>query len=354
VRDFWQHLPPGGVRSIALGSLEHAFQLWLADQKYPGLGLDWPCLQGHLEHGSALLMLDNVDEVPPIRKTDDNPWYPREMLLTGLAEAVAIWTKAGNRVLVTGRPYGLNAEQQRKLALQPAPILGLDQELQSLLVRRWFRRLKEDHGLGLETADAMIEHIHVERGLDDPAVNPLLLTAMCIIYDEGKRLPHDKYTLYDRIVDTVLHKRYVGREGIDPIRGRLAVVALGMHTGGSLNRSGQRPARQSRDMVHGDVTKNGRRSQTPSKSDTQLFEGGKSAIKRPSDQKCPIVPLLSQPESGPEDPVIRCPKVRVSDFIGIFCYGIVRATSGKTRPPSRGPVRNHTRRTLHDLSVESS
>jgi len=239
LRDFWQHLPPDGIRSIALGGLERALECWLADQQYPGM--NWPCLKGHLEHGSALLMLDGVDEVPPTRKTDGAEWYPREMLLTGLAEAVASWTEAGNRVLVTSRPYGLNSEQQRKLALSPAPILGLDQELQALLVRRWFLRLKEDHGLGRETADAMIDHIHVERGLDDLAVNPLLLTAMCIIYDEGMRLPHDKYTLYHRIIDTVLHKRYAERERIDVIRGRLAAVALGMHTGEALGQQRETP-----------------------------------------------------------------------------------------------------------------
>jgi hypothetical protein len=239
LRDFWQHLPPNGIRSVGVGSLEHALELWLTDQKYPAM--NWTCLKGHLEHGSTLLMLDGVDEVPLIRRTNDDEWYPREMLLTGLAEALVTWTNVGNRVLVTSRPYGLNSEQQRKLALPHAPILGLDQALQALLVRRWFVRLKEDRGLGLETADAMIEHIHVERGLDDLSVNPLLLTAMCIIYDEGKRLPHDKYTLYDRIVDTVLHKRYAGRERIDPIRGRLAAVALGMHTGEALGQQRSTP-----------------------------------------------------------------------------------------------------------------
>lgn len=76
---------------------------------------------------------------------------------------------------------------------------------------------------------------------DDLAVNPLLLTAMCIIYDEGKRLPYDKYTLYDRIIDTVLHKRYAGRESIDVIRGRLAAVALGMHTGEALGQTREAP-----------------------------------------------------------------------------------------------------------------
>ena len=119
--------------------MEQALEQWLADQDFPGL--NWPCLKAHLGHGSALLMLDGVDEVPPVRQADGEEWYPREMLLAGLAESVARWTKAGNRVLVTSRPYGLNAEQQRRLALPPAPILGLDQPLQSLLVRRWFIRL---------------------------------------------------------------------------------------------------------------------------------------------------------------------------------------------------------------------
>jgi hypothetical protein len=138
LRDFWQHLP-AGVQSVGLGGLEHVLELWVADQKFPGL--DWTCLKAHLDGGSAVLMLDGVDEAPPIRKANGEEWYPREMLLSGLAEAVARWTKVGNRVLVTGRPYGLNAEQQRNLALPHGRILGLDQPLQALLVRRWFIRL---------------------------------------------------------------------------------------------------------------------------------------------------------------------------------------------------------------------
>ncbi len=233
LRDFWQHLPPEGVRSIGPRGLEQSLKNWLAEQEFPGL--DWLCLSAHLQQGSALLMLDGMDEVPPVRRVDGQEWYPREMLLAGLEEAVRRWTEAGNRVLLTSRPYGLTTAQQQNLGLPHAPIAGLDRELQMLLIRRWFVRLKETRDLGLETADAMIDHVHRERGLDDLAANPLLLTAMCVIYDEGKRLPHDKYLLYDRIVDTVLHKRYAERERIDPIRGRLAAVAHGMHTGEGLH-----------------------------------------------------------------------------------------------------------------------
>lgn len=239
LRDFWQHLPVAGVRTVGLGGLEQALQDWLTSQRLPGL--DWACLKGHMEQGSALLMLDGVDEVPPIRGDKTGEWYPREMLLTGLGEAVRRWTEAGNRLLVTSRPYGLAAGQHERLGLTDAPILGLDRPLQSLLIRRWFVRLKESRDLGLETSGAMIDHLHVEAGLDELAANPLLLTAMCIIYDQGKRLPHDKYVLYDRIVDTVLHKRYAERERTDPIRGRLAAVALGMHTGDGLGQKRAAP-----------------------------------------------------------------------------------------------------------------
>jgi hypothetical protein len=94
----------------------------------------------------------------------------------------------------------------------------------------------------LKTADEMIEHVRAQRGLDELAANPLLLSSMCIIYDEGKRLPQDKYELYDRIVDTVLHKRYPPvKERVSVIRGRLGAVALGLHTGGGADGSRASP-----------------------------------------------------------------------------------------------------------------
>jgi hypothetical protein len=237
LRDFWQCLPPAGVQSVGQAELEQALSDWVDGQRSPGL--DGALVLAHLARGSALLMLDGVDEVPPIHQDGGRLWYPREMLLAGLSEAIARWTRAGNRLLVTSRPYGLDSHQQGRLGLPVAAILGLDPPLQALLVRRWFVRLKEGTDLGLETAAAMIDHLHVERGLDDLADNPLLLTAMCIIFDQGKRLPHDKYLLYDKIVDTVLQRRYPAKERVGPIRGRLAAVALGMHTGDGL---GQRRA----------------------------------------------------------------------------------------------------------------
>lgn len=63
------------------------------------------------------------------------------------------------------------------------------------------------------------------------AANPLLLTAMCIVFDEGKRLPQDRHELYERVVATVLYGRYRDPADIDRARRELGVIAYGMHTG---------------------------------------------------------------------------------------------------------------------------
>ena len=66
-------------------------------------------------------------------------------------------------------------------------------------------------------------------------MNPLLLTGMCIVFDEGGRLPQDKHELYTRIVNTVLNSRYRDDvEGRERARYRLQAIAYGMHTGHGL------------------------------------------------------------------------------------------------------------------------
>jgi hypothetical protein len=59
----------------------------------------------------------------------------------------------------------------------------------------------------------------------------MLLTALCVKYDEGRRLPQDFYALYDAVVRQVLHKRYATENERSAGRNRLAAIALGMHRG---------------------------------------------------------------------------------------------------------------------------
>ena len=235
LREFGSYLPgQPGRQSLTVSEFQTALEKWLHTTK-PG-GLTWNHVAPHLTAGSLLLILDGVDELPMSEGEGKAAWSPRESVLTGLAAAVPDWTKSGNRVLVTSRPYGLDVGQVRALdrcGLPEARIERLPESLQDLLATRWFVALPKTSAMGREFARDMLNEVRVlSQGVEALAGNPLLLTAICIIYGEGKQLPRDIHDLYDRIVKTSLHSRYP-RDPllIEPVRARLAAVALGMHTG---------------------------------------------------------------------------------------------------------------------------
>jgi hypothetical protein len=125
----------------------------------------------------------------------------------------------------------VSGEQVARMTLGLAPLEGLPDALQSLLARRWFTVLSADAQIGTETAADLFANIRSQPWLVELASNPLLLTAMCIVFDEGKRLPQDKHELYERVVATVLYSRYQDPADIDRVKRELGVIAYGMHTG---------------------------------------------------------------------------------------------------------------------------
>ena len=238
LRDFWRFLPDTpGLKTLTVGELEQALARWLDVARLPGL--DWPLVEAHLDRGSALVIVDGVDEVPLTRGAGREGAYPRAMLVAALAGAVPQWTERGNRVLVTSRPYGLNAAEARRLGVAAAPLQALDEALQHLLVRRWFHALADRPAQAEATAREMLDDVQSRPWLAPLMASPLLLTATCVLHHEGKRLPQDRYELYDRIVDSVLYNRYLA--GGENARERLRVIAYGMHTGAWLGEERSTP-----------------------------------------------------------------------------------------------------------------
>ena len=234
LRDFWPFLPAApGLHELSRGDLEGALGAWVQAKQLPDLAR--ADAQAHIERGSALVILDGVDEVPLSQGEGRQVSHPRPLLLAGLAQAIPEWVNLGNRVLLTSRPYGLSDAEARKLGVAQAPVEDLDDEMQALLARRWFHVLSQDKATAEATAGEMLEHVREREWLEPLTGNPMLLTAMCIVYGEGKRLPQDKHDLYTRIVDNVLHNRYASDPmEIDLVHNRLSVIAYGMHSGEGL------------------------------------------------------------------------------------------------------------------------
>ena len=203
--------------------LESSLAGWL-DKTRPG-GLSGEAFRAELKAGRCLLIFDGVDEVP--ERIGDA--LPRRNLLAGLADALPVWWAAKNWFLVTSRPYGLTAEQRRRLELPLAELAELPDPLQRLFVRRWFDAV--DPPNATEKADGLLAHLAQRGDLAEMRSNPMLLTALCVKYDEGRRLPQDFYALYDAVVRQVLYKRFATENERDQARNRLAAIALGMHRG---------------------------------------------------------------------------------------------------------------------------
>ena len=228
LREFLHRLPEAGAMSCR--DLEAAVAAWLDEKNAPGMSAE--LLAAHIERGSALLVFDGIDEVPPAR---------RVALLGALADACEAWTRQGNRVVVTSRPYGLTDVEIRRLGLPHVPIRPLPEALQHLLVRRWFRILSDTAEGADASAGEMLRQVREQTWLSPLTENPLLLTGMCIVFGDGKGLPEDKYELYDRVADAVLYNRIPDRQRQQLVRARLAVVAHGMHTGDGLGEARHTP-----------------------------------------------------------------------------------------------------------------
>ncbi len=241
LREFWEALPKsvGGVERT-WAELEKVLEQWVSSKKFDGLS--WSVVKDHLDAGTALLIFDGVDEVPLTVGDSQRPAQPRALLLAMLADGVAHWTAVGNRVLVTSRPYGLTDQQRQRLALPHAPLAELPRELQELLVRRWFHCLRKD-GTEAETACGELwTDVSARPEIAELAANPLMLTAICIVYGESLKLPEDEFDLYDRIVNRVLFNRYPENPTLANVaHSRLCVIAHGMHTGEELGEPRDQP-----------------------------------------------------------------------------------------------------------------
>jgi formylglycine-generating enzyme required for sulfatase activity len=241
LREFWEFLPNlDQGAELTRYQFESVMKQWIEGKKFDGLA--WSTVQDHLEAGLTLLIFDGVDEVPLERTKPDRAAEPRILLLSGLSNAINHWTSKGNRVLVTSRPYGLTDAQSRRLGLDHEPVAELPRELQELLVRRWFHVLRKNEEEAVAECGRLWGDVANRPEIASLASNPLLLTAICIVYGEKHRLPQHEYDLYERIVNTVLSNRNQEESHqFAAARSSLCVIAHGMHTGEGLGEVRQQP-----------------------------------------------------------------------------------------------------------------
>ncbi|MBD3373612.1 SUMF1/EgtB/PvdO family nonheme iron enzyme [candidate division KSB1 bacterium] len=225
LREFWPYLPHQSRQDASsIQELERALKYW-SEKKLTGITAN--AVVQFIQNGRAVLLFDGMDEVPESTGEGETLYYPRRMLVHGLAEAIKSWQNAGNRIMLTSRPYGLRQEEVKMLSLPQAEIVDLPFPLQELYIRRWFNALEYKDDM----ADHMLAHLQERQELAPLTGNPVLLMAMCSLYPQGKRLPQDKSELYKMTIDRLLFNRYKTNNEVKRNHERLSVIAYSMHTG---------------------------------------------------------------------------------------------------------------------------
>lgn len=182
-------------------------------------------VKAFLSQDRALFLLDGLDEVPDAIRSD----------LVNLVHAFQ-FAHRKNRFVITGRPHGIEGRGMHCFGKNLFDIDALDHKKRDAFISKWFRAVSgQAKGYADVTAGDMISDIGLHEHAAVFTGNPLLLTALCILYlVGGKRIPDQRADLYDRIVTNLLYRRFhhpADTDRVNRVWEYLMLLAFTMQTG---------------------------------------------------------------------------------------------------------------------------
>ncbi len=155
-------------------------------------------IEDYLSQGRGLFLLDGLDEVPP---------HLRPILVEIIA--VFRFENKKNRFLLTSRPHGIDTMIKSYFGEYIHDIEPLDDQKIRKFISDWFRIVSgQARGLADQNTRDMIEDIKMHEHVTVFTQNPLLLTALCILYQDNKGIQAQRVELYYRIVRNMLYRRF--------------------------------------------------------------------------------------------------------------------------------------------------
>ncbi|MEM9291643.1 MAG: SUMF1/EgtB/PvdO family nonheme iron enzyme [Acidobacteriota bacterium] len=160
------------------------------------------------QEGRLLLLLDGLDEVP----RDD-----REEAEALIRQLSARWPQTP--LVVTSRPIGYRRPGSEFVELDLLPF-GEDQRREFLT--SWFQRPTASGQC--PDVEQMMKSLRSEPGLWELSENPLYLTLMALLFEEGKTPDRSRAQLYQDVFNLLLDGRH--RPGRTPIEAKEAVYQI--------------------------------------------------------------------------------------------------------------------------------
>ncbi|GAB1542118.1 hypothetical protein NUACC21_47920 [Scytonema sp. NUACC21] len=144
-------------------------------------------IQELLEQGRCLILLDGLDEVA---------YAKSEAVYRTIDTFIKRYSK--NRFVMTCRS---GASDYTFPDFTEVAMADFDDNKIEVFVKKWFASSQE-----LKLADSLLEEIEKNRSIQELTPNPLLLTMLCLVFDDNYELPRNQYTLIHDAVDILLRK----------------------------------------------------------------------------------------------------------------------------------------------------
>jgi formylglycine-generating enzyme required for sulfatase activity len=179
-------------------------------------GLDINMLKGYCQSGKAVFLFDGLDEMEP---------GIRELTVNSLADFRINYNKC--KMVFSGRPHGMDNTVINRFGKGLVKISSLKIEQVENFIRKWFAFIyAKGTETGKKTANEMIGEIKSHRRIKELIDSPLMLTAVCILYYDGRKLPEQRAELYNKFVDNLIFRRFDGPEKVKDL---LMTTAFKVH-----------------------------------------------------------------------------------------------------------------------------
>jgi hypothetical protein len=175
-------------------------------------GLTIDTIKAYCKAGKAIFLVDGLDEIDSGN---------RESVIKALAQFRNKYV--GCKMILSGRPHGIDNVAHNLFGDKFVRIHPLIKSQIDTFIKRWFRFVySKGTEIGTKRAEEMIGEIETHSVINELTETPLMLTAICILYYDGRRLPDQRAELYNKFVDSLIYKRYTDPEKVSNFLNELA------------------------------------------------------------------------------------------------------------------------------------
>ncbi len=198
--------------------------------------LDIKTINDFLKSQKALFLLDGLDEVYEEYR-DVVVTVFNNKLCKHVQDESKTRFKEKNKIAISSRPHGLHSEAINVFGSKISTVLPLNMDQIECFIKKWFNYINRETNTdifleGNVTAKGLIEQIKAHDATRELMDNPLMLTAICLLYYDGKELPNQRSELYKKFVTHLIYCKFEGVKDRRRIQDFLQTLSFRMHSKG--------------------------------------------------------------------------------------------------------------------------